>query len=253
MTSEAPNVPTETPGSTLPGVFGVGAGLLLIAACIAVVALFGWRTAPADEELGTRYALAELPFEFALHDDVFLLPGGERVFMLRPPSGEAPTEGDVTQEVRDAGAEGEPADEGEGSDATEGTGADDLDVDWAAVTPTSTGEPPSELYLVEYPLELGGAVIDSQFRSLQWRDLSLIESEGGSTPVEGGRIEWAGYAADFVRVRRFSSGPTFRDVLRVNLSVGRECWIAYAIWPPLSEGSTEPVRRLLDAIQLRVD
>jgi hypothetical protein len=90
--------------------------------------------------------------------------------------------------------------------------------------------------------------LNSQFRGLEWKDLLEIDVQGGSSVVGGGKLEWFGFDADWVRQRRFIVGGSFRDTMRVNLSLGHQCWVAYAIWRQGAQASEEVMGELLAAL-----
>ena len=244
VTTEAADVQlAEGGGGGLGQALVVALGLAAVAVCVLVPFFYGSRTLAAGPALAQSYALGKLPHDFELGPEAFLLPGGERVFVFGPGLAGAPSEGSPGPILAAAGLERE---EGEGSEAQSGTPGF---TDWASLSPVSTGTPPERLFLVKYPTGRASSVINEQFRSIEWKDLRDIEADGGRTAVDGGKLEWAEYAADFVQERTFVRGGTFRDSLRVNLSLGRECWIAYAVWPELDAGSKEVVRELLTALR----
>jgi hypothetical protein len=224
-------------GASASRLAGVLLGLLVLALCAFTAFGGGWSEVSSAEVIAGRYELGPLPDGYALDPLAHALRGGEQVVRFVREGSEE----DLAELT--AAALGRTA-------AAVATGEE---VDWSALLPSSAGTPPAVVLLVRYPLAAGERVIREQFRGLEYRDLSRLGERGGSTAVDGGELAWHGYAADHVRVRRFGPGPTFRDVVRVNLSLGRECWIAYAVWPALAEGSVEPVAAVLDALRPRRD
>ena len=237
----------EGGGGGLGQVLVVALGLAAVAVCVLVPFFYGSRTRAAGPALEQSYELGEMPHGFELGPEAFLLPGGERVFVfgagLAGASSKGPTGLTLEETLAGAGLEPEGV---EGSEAP--SGPSDF-TDWASLRPVNTGGPPAFLFLVQYPSGRASSVINEQFRGIEWKELRDIEAEGGRTAVDGGKLEWGEYAADFVQERNFVRGGTFRDSLRVNLSLGRECWIAYAVWPELDAGSKEVVRELLAALR----
>jgi hypothetical protein len=220
---------------------GVGLGLLAVALCILTPLFYGSSTFAAADRLALRYKLGELPPAYSLEESGILLPGGERIFVFSGGEEGADSVGEfLVTETDDSVA----------TEADESTNRSAEDhIDWSKVEPLSEGSAPSRLFLVHYPTSRAKAVIDAHFRRLEWKDLRSIEPKGGSTAVDGGKLEWNGFGADYVQVRSFISGGAFRDVLRVNLSLEDECWVAYAVWPELHAGSKEPVQELLASLQ----
>jgi len=226
---EAPAPDDDRAGASPSRLIGVALGVGLVALCLAAAMGGGWGSTTSEEVLASRFTCSQLPEDLTLDPAAYELPGGERVVRFFRQGA-----GDMDASLGAAGLApwSRPASKGE-------------DVDWSELRPTSQETPPGVLYLVRYPESAGEAVMREQFRGLEYKDLSRLEGSGGSTPVEGGQLDWHGFAADHVRVRHFGPGPTFRDVVRVNLSLGRECWVAYAVWPPLAAGSIEPVEDFL--------
>jgi|GEM_PF-1371014 len=239
-----------------PGaILGVSIGFLVLCGGLLVLFGFGTRSVDAREALAGSFELDAFPEGHRLLEVAHLLPGGERVFVVT--DGSSAVEPSELEEVASDVPEPE-ADEPGGEDVehaddegVESEEEEDDDYDWTAIEVLSEGTRPARLFLVRYPRARADSVIGSQFRHLHWRELSEIDASGGRAAVDGGELEWAGYAADFVRERQFIEGGRFRDTLRVNLSLGGECWIAYATWPEGHAGSTEPVTELLGSLRPR--
>ncbi|MFT7486067.1 MAG: hypothetical protein ACI9F9_001920, partial [Candidatus Paceibacteria bacterium] len=221
------------PRASFGAVFGIAAGFMILAACIGTLLGFGPSTAVAAETLGEHFSVGELPFGLQLHPEVFLLPGGEEVYAMR---GEGVDLVQISKALKELEAESKQMKPG---------GAEEEPVDWTAMQVNSTGGPPSQVFLVHYSLRQAESVIAKQFRALRWRELSEIEARGGHSAVGGGKLEWNGYSANYVRDRQFRRGLRFMDQVRVNLTVGGECWVAYGIWPDQHEGSKEKMAEVL--------
>jgi hypothetical protein len=232
--------------ASLGAIVGVAIGLALLFVCVLAPVFYGSSTFAAPEGLAANFELEGLPHGFALEDTAYLLPGGERVFVFTDGSASPVAALDVVATASESAGEGETASV-PGSPHGEGAAP----FDWSTVAALSKGAQPARLFLVHYPGARAESVILEQFRGLEWKDLRLIGTEGGRSAVDGGQLQWGEYAADFVRERTYIAGGSFRDALRVNLSLGRECWVAYAIWPDLHAGSQEPVEELLAALRPR--
>jgi len=220
---------------SLVGVFGIGLGLSILLACVYTLIGYGTRSMAPTEALGGAFEVGAFPGTYQLEDEAVLLPSGERVVVIS--NGEE-FEFDPVPVIKSA----------RGGRGGMGHGQDFVPYDWKGIAIGAEGAGPARLYLVNYPLGRASKVLASGFRDLQWRELSDIGAEGGKAVVDGGKLEWAGYSADFVRERLFIKGGSFRDMLRVNLSIGSSCWVAYAIWPRESVGSTEIVREILGGL-----
>lgn len=216
------------------GVLGMGLGLALIVACAAMLVFYGPRRLDAGEVLASSFELGALPEGLVLEPEATALPAGELVVTL---SNGEPLELSALELLSPR--------------QTQQSTEEYVEFDWTAVEALSLGGLPARLYLVKFPRSRAERVLVSQFRGLEWLDLSEIPAKGGSTVVGGGKLPWAGYEADWVRERRFLEGGSFRDTLRVNLSLGQECWVAYSIWPERAAGSEEVVADCLAALAPR--
>jgi len=246
--SEAEEPETRpTKPETLAGVFGVGLGLCFIVLFVLTIVGYGPRARTAASLLEGSFALGALPEGLAVEPLALRLPGGEEVVTIGngQPLPVTPKELIEPNPFEGMGPGGRP-----GGPPGAGPGAPEVEkFDWSSVEPEAEDTLPARVYLVHYPERRGPALLTMQFRGLRWRDLSEIPAKGGSAVVDGGKLEWSGFAADFVRERRFLEGGSFRDTVRVNLSLGRSCWVAYAIWPEREEGSEEKVREVLAALR----
>lgn len=210
------------------GVIAVGVGLVL--AAVALVTLFTNRPREADpvELLAEDFEIGELPPGFSLERGL-RLSGDERIVLIRGP---VPLDEDPPRRVEPSAEEEAP--------------------DWAALPEGPRGTPPARVLLLGTPRTGAQAALDRAFRKVEWKDLADLGREGGRTAVDGGKLEWAGLSADWIRERLFEPAGTFRDEVRVNLTAGSRCWILHAIWPRGLPGDTEPLRGLLDALRPRV-
>ena len=220
--------------TSLGSVFGVGAGFLVLLICIAVLLGYGPRRRVASESLAEHYDVNSLPFGFVLQTEAYTLPGGEEVYVMNSPDFEPALPAEVESAI---------------VDDKDGPRAGEEKVDWSSLQVAATGTPPAQLFLVKYPLSRAESVLKGQFRTLEWKDLSEIESKGGRSAVDGGKLEWNGYDADYVQQREYLPGLRFVDQVRVNLTLGGQCWIAYAVWPQQAAGSVAPVEKLLAALE----
>lgn len=234
---------------SLAGVFGVGLGLVIIALLVLTIVGYGPKTTTASSVLAGTFEVGELPEGLSLEPHALLLPTGEKVvtFGNGAPLPVGPAE------LIDRGPGGGPGGMGRGGGGGgpgPGPGSPGFEAyDWAGVEVKAEDSLPARLYLVTYPKRRAPGVLTRQFSGLRWRDLSEIPAKGGTAVIGGGKVEWSGYAADFVRQRRFIEGGTFRDTIRVNLSLGQECWIAYAIWPAGHIGSEDVVSDVIAGLR----
>ena len=221
--------------ASLRSVFGVALGLMIVALCAVTVFTYGTTTLAAAPGLAEHFELGALPFRFQLQEDLVVLPSGEQVYVLSRP-GELPQ---VPPGLL-AGNSGVSAKESEFP----------APVDWSAVQVEKENGPPSAIFLVKYPNSTANATIEQQFRQVQWKELRFIESKGGRTAIDGGKLQWNGFGADFVHGREFFPELRFADHVRVNLTTGGQCWVAYGVWPEQEAGSKEVMAQFLGALRL---
>ena len=278
-------VEPQAPRESAAGVIGVTFGLTLVA----VLVLFIWRqpTGPLDgrELLAEAFVVDELPFGLEV-GDAARLAGGEKVVAIENPAAsepelvevEEPEPAEDTDDEATGSAAGEeqdsagsehavPADEeaageevaGEGIDAKEAptdTPPDfeqEEDYDWTTLEIGEQGTPPIRAFLVWYPLATAEQALDSQFRHVFWKDLRDFGADGGRLPLERGTVDWCGLDARYVHERELERGGTFRDWIRVNLTLENQGCVLIARWARGSPGSTERLEELLAHLEPRVE
>jgi len=238
---------TEPVREKVSGVLGVGFGLALIAACALALAWSSLRRIDAGELLAADFELGEWPLGFAV-EECLALPTGEKVVVLgRGAGGDAPA-GELSGAAPAGVPDAAPAAPAERPQQSAGEDGPVERFDWSAIPEGEKGTPPAKLYLVRYPPAAREGVLARQFGRIEWKDAGELEREGGRIPRGGGTIRWGEYDPSFVLERRYHAG-TFRDSVRVNLSLPRTCWVAYAVWPERLPGSQQPVERLLAALR----
>ncbi|MEM9380683.1 MAG: hypothetical protein AAGB93_12095 [Planctomycetota bacterium] len=205
-------------------VLGASSVLLALVAAAVFLALPRSAALDADELLGELFAEVEDPLPFALRvDGARALPTGARVVTFsRLPEAAAPDEG----------------------------------------TPT-------EATVVEFPAENGDAIIGEQFRGLRFeggldrrgraRPGPSKEGKGGEEGKERSkkprlqekaRFVWHGYDATFARMRH-GGDDAFYDTVRVDLSTGGRCIIAYVRFPDGVDGDRDVAAALVRAFHPR--
>jgi hypothetical protein len=243
----------ETPGAghagrpvreTPAGVIGVAFGLALIAALVLLV--LGRTARPIDGHalVAASFDLGELPFGLQI-TGASELTGGERVVRLEVPGAEEPERRAPEPAPGDATGDA-PADAP--ADAT-GDATGDMDdaqrFDWSKVEEGPPGTPPIRAFLIWYPAGSGERALARQFRDVVWQDLRDFGVKGGRMMTAKGTLDWAGYDAGYVVERELEQGGTFRDWMRVNLSVGGKACVLVARWARGSPCARERVEELL--------
>jgi hypothetical protein len=238
-------MPPDAPAREKPfAVLGLALGLLVVLTIYVAPLVGGARKIDGAAYLAAHFEPAELPFGFAVTRAV-ALRDGRRVVVAGDPS--APPE--VGVDVSDLAPEGASDEE----PAPLARGDSDREV-WARLKEGEPGRPPRAIALVHYPLGRAGDVLRRQFGELQYKDLTHVDEDGEAVPVDSGYLTWGAYQANYVRLRHFAKDdgrPTFHDTLRVNLTVGERCWIAYLRWDPFLPGAKHAAEQLLRGLGAR--
>ena len=104
---------------------------------------------------------------------------------------------------------------------------------WSRLALGAEHQPPRQVVLMYLPEKVAEKQLRKWFIELQYKDLEHVSKKGESIPMDSGGFNWAGYWASFVRVRHLrkeGDKPTFHESLRVNLTVGRQAWVAVLTW-----------------------
>ena len=214
------------------GVVGVAFGLLLIAALGAMVATQKAGPLDARELVASSFEVGELPFDLELAGGASLA-GGEKLAVFRVPGLEEAPRIELPEHLRERDEDDEDANE----------------YDWEEVVEGEAGSPPVEVHLVWYPTRGGKAAIERLFEDLTWKDLRDFGIGGGRLMREKDALAWAGYDAVYVLERELEEGGTFRDWMRVNLTLpGRAC-VLFARWARGLPGAKQPVEEILAVLR----
>jgi len=129
--------------------------------------------------------------------------------------------------------------------------------------PTGGGPEPDELVLVEYPSMDGLATLfppaddeedddegpntEASEKKLRWDE---DPSFAFTADVEAGRIAWERWQADFVVVRAYLEGGSWRESARVNLGQEGRALALFVRWPPETLHSQADLQRVLRSIEM---
>ncbi len=222
--------------------------VLGVALGFAVLAAFVWRLAVApaaavDGEalLNEWFELDELPFGLQVVDGV--RAGSLTVLLENPDAPEEAPKNEVAEEQED-----------DADDADQADDADD-DLDWSALVEGPRETAPIEVAVTHYPNARAAVETLEHLFGRPGSDAEeegpsqLMEfgAEGGRAPMDRGRLPWNDYNVLFVWERELERGGTFRDLIRVNLTLpGRACVIS-ARWPRGYPASKEKMKELIAA------
>ncbi|MCA8982009.1 MAG: hypothetical protein H6831_09410 [Planctomycetes bacterium] len=229
------------------GILKIAAAFLVLACAGMLLFLDPLTEVNAADEMAVHFVASELPFGFRV-ERAHRLMSQELVVELEsddPRAGAMP--------AVEVGSE-DSADPGETNDPVE----QELEEDRERHA-LEDGTPPARVFLVRYPRRNAQAVLAEQM-ARHGEELGMHGGDGGGDgddeedheqllTIDGGRLPWGDYDADFVLERKYTSGGHFEDVLRVNLTRGQQCWVMFALWPRDYRGSRAPVEALLDALR----
>jgi hypothetical protein len=91
-------------------------------------------------------------------------------------------------------------------------------------------------------------VLDDMIRGVFGRDRGQLGPEGGTVLVERGRLDFRGWDSDWVHMRTYERGGTFRDAMRISLSTPDDPCVSTVTWPrgvPASRAVLEELMRPL--------
>jgi hypothetical protein len=179
---------------------------------------FGVRTIGAD------YAVVE----------ALKMPSGARLVVFEDKA--APAE---AERAAAPAAEEKPAGE---------ANAPEEKVDWGRVTIPPAQARPRRVTFLFLEENASHEILESFFRNVERRSLTDLGPEGGKVVVASGKLGWRGFDADWIHERGFERGGTFRDGMRVDLSVEKRSCVMTAEWSRGEPASPAALDQLLDAL-----
>ncbi len=245
---------TRRTHETVGGVLGLALGCLLVV--WGLLLPFGKPAAaviPDGEALlREHFDVRELPFGAHVVRAERRLDGTQYV-TLRSASAPPTDVVETAEDVAPKGVSDEdvPSVDGGGPD-TSGNEKGQYDkTDWGAV-PVGPHAEPLEVLFAHHPEDSAQSVIQRNFRSLEYKDLENIGGDGETVPIDAGEMAWGPYDVRWVHLRAFHKDDdraTFYDLLRVNLTLDRTCWIVHLRWADRVPGTLADARIVLDAIR----
>ncbi len=102
--------------------------------------------------------------------------------------------------------------------------------DWSKLEiPTASG-PPRQVAFLFVPAAKGSKVLDEMIRNVYGRDRGQLGREGGTVLLERGRLDFRGWNSDWIHLRTYERGETFRDAMRISLSTPEDPCVLTATW-----------------------
>jgi hypothetical protein len=110
-------------------------------------------------------------------------------------------------------------------------GTDVPRTDWSKVAIPESSGPPRQASFLFVPGDRGRSVIDQMIREVRGSDRGQLGAEGGTVLVERGRLDFRGWDSDWIHMRTYEPGGTFRDAMRIALSTPDDPCVLTATWP----------------------
>lgn len=102
--------------------------------------------------------------------------------------------------------------------------------DWAKVEIPAASGPPRQASFLFAPAASGRSVLDAMIRHVQGQDRGMLGPGGGTTLVERGRVDFRGWDSEWIHLRTYETGGTFRDAMRISLSTPEQPCVMTATW-----------------------
>ncbi len=208
---------------------GIALGLMLLAVAAAFLLMGHGKPIDGSAQMRTVFGVDALPHGLQVEQAVEMASGEKLVVYSVPGrSAEAPA----------------PPVPDEADDADEAPR-----FDWSAVEIPPARDAPRQAAFLFVPKANGHAVIRDMIRSLRGQDLRELDSGGGTVLIERGKLDFRGWDSDWVHLRTFERGGTFRDTLRLSLSTPDAPCVLTATWPRGSAGSIQVLEALISPLR----
>lgn len=110
-------------------------------------------------------------------------------------------------------------------------GTDVPRTDWSKVAIPESSGPPRQASFLFVPGERGRGVLEEMIRNVRGADRGMLGPEGGTVLVDRGRMDFRGWDSDWIHMRTYEAGGTFRDAMRISLSTPDDPCVLTATWP----------------------
>lgn len=243
-----PTVPAGRPNTPL-WVLGVSVVLLGLVSQLGAFDMLARSTEPPVDESRVEAAFPGFaaPLNWEL-DHTFKLPDGIEGYVYKDPNAAEPAPLPV-----DPPSPKKPDKAPSSRGGRGGHGMQDKEY-WSRLAVGAENQAPRQVVLMYLPESLAEKQLRKWFIELRYKDLELVSEKGESIPMDSGGFNWSGYWASFVRVRHLrqvDKKPTFHESMRVNLTVGREAWVAILTWDERLPGNQAWAESAVDGIALQ--
>ncbi|MCY2959589.1 MAG: hypothetical protein NTY35_05425 [Planctomycetota bacterium] len=216
----------ENPHSLPSGgaLIAVALGLMVLAGVTAFLLLGTGGPIDGRARMVQAFGVADLPFALQIASATKMSSGGELVVYETP------------------GAPVEPA-----RPEPEGTakGVAVSRVDWSKVEiPEASGAPRQASFLF-VPGERGRSVLEEMIREVRGKDRTELDDKGGTVLVGRGKLDFRGWDSDWIHLRTYEPGGTFRDAMRISLSTPEDPCVLTATWPRGTPAAREQLEELV--------
>ncbi len=233
---------------------GAGAIIASTIAIVLILGIFAIASMPSNSKIELQDVLGDLVVSTeARHGLQTLhlekLKDGRLVALFGDPD-DLPPAGEMGEEFGMGGRYGGRRGRGmRGMGGGFGEPKPDPNSPWLKLPVGEAEQAPWQAALVHYPAQSKAeSTLAREFGRLNFKDLSTIPKEGGSTVMDSGHLVWNGFRLPFVRTRHFrmeEKEPIFHDSMRINLTRKRHSLVLYLRWRPGQLGDVEMARPLL--------
>jgi len=203
-------------------------GLMVLAAIAAFLLLGTGGPIDGRARMTAVFGTAELPFGLAIESGTEMSSGGSLVVYSIPGlAAEAPP----PSVEKNASNDGAPR------------------FDWSTVPVVDSNTPPRQAAFLFVSGEKGRSVIEEMIRNVRGRDRGELGSEGGTVVLERGRLDFRGFDSEWIHLRTYEPGPTFRDAMRISLSTPVDPCVLTVTWPRGNPASHAQLATLTAALR----
>lgn len=244
------SAPTAEPARAAGASTIVGIAFVLMAISALVVYLIASRGGPIDgaAQLESAFGVRAIGPDYAIVVQRELAGGARQVALEDTSAPPEPARAGDTERATPAADAPEPAEATPGGDGRDEAGDDEERVDWSRVPIPSTQTRPRRITFLFPDAERSHAVVDEFFRKIERGSLLDLGPEGGKVTIASGKLGWRGFDADWVHERVFEKGGTFRDGMRVDLSVEELPAVMTAEWTRGEPASRAALDEILAAL-----
>lgn len=217
---------------------GMAVGVALLVILVGGIVALKTRVADGEQLFAEWFEPSSLPFDFEVAGATVEMRGEQVLLLTRPDMPEEAAKAERPEPEKGDRDEGKPQ-------------APEL-YDWSKVPTGAAGTAPLKVVLIGYPEELADSELEQLFgfSSEDEGEIEItdVDASGGRVTMDRGSLDWGSYSTQYAVDRELEWGGTFREVVRVNLTLpGRPCAM-FVLWPRGFPASLERVSELLAAL-----